>query len=793
MRTIIKIKRTIAVFVFILFFLLAHGQQSEWITLQDGRFYKDCEPFYPVMLNYSIDLVEALDGSYYISACNPHCPEYFNLCGWDSIRQCGFSKQERQDRIKQELIEISALGFNTIRLCGLGAADYNGQFVIPVQWHEHTTCNMLYWTYTLIPADSPDDYEIVFSCIEQLLGIIEQNNIDLKVMLLPQSGRCDVPNINPQCEDYLSALAARFADNPIIFAYDLYNEPTYMGSICVRDFTKQEIHELTHDWYEAIRQNAPKHLVTYGLWYDDINMGWDPAVIYADFLTFHIYKVAAQNYSLGEQKTANVLKYISQEIKKPWMLGETGFPACEGTDGSECIVSCTNIGSEQQQEDYAEFSLARSRDCGSIGYSWWIYQDMEYGQPDCDLFWGLKNTDNLPDNTDGYGIYKDIIDNSDGITPILDFDTTVVAGGCPFPSLPGNTDFYYNPYNYSDFEVSGTVSANGQPFANALIWYWDFNRVGTLQNGDPIYDLFPYSTYSKPDGTYKLYTPDDFDTISVMWAGAYGYEVSKLGIWYPPVPLPAFLNVQIFPSSVNNPPFTGGTILSGVSEFTMPTTLTQDMILDSGAVVTIKTDFYIKHGIKIIVKPCARLIVDGGRLTGMCGEMWRGIEVRGNPDEPQTTDYQGKLVLKNGAIIENALWGVQVGTSYYGLNAGGILDAQFSTFRNCKYGIKFMPYHNYDANNVLQDNVSAINRCEFITDGPMVNYESPRQFIQLWQTEGVKINGCTFTNNTPSLYAPAQRGYGIYSVGSRFIVDGICIVPVPYGGSCPPASLIRSQ
>jgi hypothetical protein len=91
----------------LLFFDLK-GQNSDWVTLQDGKFYKGCEPFYPVMLNFFISPVKALDGSYYIATFNEHCPKINN----GNEPCCGFSKTEQQERLKFELQEIVSPGFN---------------------------------------------------------------------------------------------------------------------------------------------------------------------------------------------------------------------------------------------------------------------------------------------------------------------------------------------------------------------------------------------------------------------------------------------------------------------------------------------------------------------------------------------------------------------------------------------------------------------------------------------------------------------------------------------------------
>ncbi|MEZ4824665.1 MAG: hypothetical protein R3C61_00010 [Bacteroidia bacterium] len=60
-----------------------------------------------------------------------------------------------------------------------------------------------------------------------------------------------------------------------------------------------------------------------------------------------------------------------------------------------------------------------------------------------------------------------------------------------------------------------------------------------------------------------------------------------------------------------------------------------DIAIEPGVTLTVKGLLNMGIGRKIIVKPHARLIVDGGTLTNRCGEFWKGIEVWGNPTNDQ--------------------------------------------------------------------------------------------------------------------------------------------------------------
>ena len=59
---------------------------------------------------------------------------------------------------------------------------------------------------------------------------------------------------------------------------------------------------------------------------------------------------------------------------------------------------------------------------------------------------------------------------------------------------------------------------------------------------------------------------------------------------------------------------------------------------------------------KIQVSPCSKLVLDGGRITGMHGDTWQGIQVWGNSSESQVSIpgqacAQGKLILKERMLL----------------------------------------------------------------------------------------------------------------------------------------------
>ncbi len=202
------------------------------------------------------------------------------------------------------------------------------------------------------------------------------------------------------------------------------------------------------------------------------------------------------------------------------------------------------------------------------------------------------------------------------------------------------------------------------------------------------------------------------------------------------------------------------------------TAVDQSIIIDSTYTLTVKAKLKFPPQGKIIVRPGAKLIVDGGTLTNRCNNMWGGVEVKGNNRLKQNTINQGYVNLKNGAIVENARIGISTN--------GGLIMAQNSFFRNNYNAIKFETYS--------YDQLSTFTKVIFETTRNYLdtNYSVPQDFVSLWGVKGVRFLGCTFQNTTvPVNSIPGLiKGRGIYSIDATFYVDqySYCsgqVVPCP--------------
>ncbi len=188
---------------------------------------------------------------------------------------------------------------------------------------------------------------------------------------------------------------------------------------------------------------------------------------------------------------------------------------------------------------------------------------------------------------------------------------------------------------------------------------------------------------------------------------------------------------------------------------------------------------------RIIIEKGAKLIIDNSILTKIdaCEGLWRGIEVWGDNSQSQVTQgAQGILIMKNGAIIENAQEAVAVRegnpdfTPVWG-TFGGIVRIKDCIFRNNRRSISFGSYDNFNPNTgVIINNLSYIINNVFTWDDALLSNAVPFSHISMWDVKGVKIQGNEFRNDDLTTYSnPFERGMGINSIDAEYQVQPRCV------------------
>jgi len=224
----------------------------------------------------------------------------------------------------------------------------------------------------------------------------------------------------------------------------------------------------------------------------------------------------------------------------------------------------------------------------------------------------------------------------------------------------------------------------------------------------------------------------------------------------------------------------GGTNLS-TEDFTVTSNTTWSgqkilgvkVIVDPNATLTITGTVYCTDNAQITVYPSGKLVINGGTLTAACpDDMWKGIVVLGNPNQPQEEQYQGKVTLSNNAVIEHALCAISAAPTSYGNAGGGIITATNATFRNNRQAIEYRPYENKNSSGAIIDNVGKFTKCTFIID-PYNRFDANGTFfnyhVTMWEVRGVTCEGCTFNNTTYD-----GGGACLYTMDAGFKVINSC-------------------
>ncbi|MFH1320611.1 MAG: S8 family peptidase [Bacteroidota bacterium] len=221
-----------------------------------------------------------------------------------------------------------------------------------------------------------------------------------------------------------------------------------------------------------------------------------------------------------------------------------------------------------------------------------------------------------------------------------------------------------------------------------------------------------------------------------------------------------------------------------------------DIIIEPGVELQITSTVSFSKNSKIIVKPNAKLIIDGGTLTSKC--MWEGIEVWGDASQsqlPLSNSPQGYVEIKNKANIENAINAISLWEPGNYNSTGGIVRAYKATFKNNKRCAEFRSYQNYIPTGPYAGtpvgNESIFKNCDFITNR-LLNDPSlkPDAFVYMAQVDGIKFNGCKFVNSTQGVYSANDRGIGIESVNAKYKVSSFCTgIVLP----CPSGNLVKSE
>lgn len=196
-----------------------------YVTLENGHFAIDGEPWFPLMINYKATFGQVGDSLEVVPI------EYYN-----------------SNYITEHFDTIAQWGFNSIRIC-------------------------------LDTIEKGHDHLSLYRATERMIEKAEKAG--LKVMLLIK------PPFDEHLTSYTQGLLAHLSDQPALWAYDFFNEPLYFDSIPERN--KIEAVMIVKSWKKMVRKFAPHQLFTIGTAEPIETFEWDPSLLPIDFIEMHTY------------------------------------------------------------------------------------------------------------------------------------------------------------------------------------------------------------------------------------------------------------------------------------------------------------------------------------------------------------------------------------------------------------------------------------------------------------------------------------------------------------------------
>jgi hypothetical protein len=235
----------------------------------------------------------------------------------------------------------------------------------------------------------------------------------------------------------------------------------------------------------------------------------------------------------------------------------------------------------------------------------------------------------------------------------------------------------------------------------------------------------------------------------------------------------------------------------------------QDLVVPAGQRLYLK-DLTIRFAAnaKLVIQQGGYVHTRNTRLTAYdcINARWPGVRIYGTYTMPQTTDIaplnQGRMEMTSASVIEYAQVGVQLGTDvtvpFYVLAGGGILNADNSSFLNCKESVRIHPYQNFQSGNpsILWANRTSFRSVTFTVNASYPGTYDFQHHVYMNLVSGIVFTASNFKNERSdasfSSTGSLQLGHGIRSLDAEYKVLSRCSVAPPYGQPCAPANVIRS-
>ncbi len=448
------------IFVLILTFLACKNKNDKYINkdfvyIENNHFIDDEKEFFPIMLNYIVN-IRKINDEYVITSLKEYeKPQKLE----------GNTKDSALTVLKGHLTLLKELGFNSIRLVGFDRISLNNN--IP---------QINTFTPEFKKIKISENYDVIFECINQFVKIADE--LDLKIMFLLRG-----PIDNSELKDFTIALLEEFNDNPTIFAYDFFNEPLYFDNSDLdygeRHRTKKSAYKVVNKWRNLMDKYAPNQLMTIGFSEPLEVFEWDPSILPVDFVAFHTYHPL---------RVPNEIYWYSKYVNKPWMIGETSLPA-----DNDSI-------SYFEQKQFLTEVYKKIVNCGGMGIGWWGFQDVSWGSFEHD-YTSIMNRKGQTKTNDGkYFINGTLKPVAYEFAKLKDYKSN---DDCK--KMPN----YYNILGYHNYVINGKIidKKNGKPIEGAVIRGWTkWWKIGA-------------NTFSNEKGEFTLYSNKEFTHFEISAPG----------------------------------------------------------------------------------------------------------------------------------------------------------------------------------------------------------------------------------------------------------------------------------
>lgn len=379
----------------------------------------------------------------------------------------------------------------------------------------------------------------------------------------------------------------------------------------------------------------------------------------------------------------------------------------------------------------------------------------------------------------------------------------------------GDRWFDITPNGNLNLNYAGVTDVAIHPENPGRIWLsldrlWLNRKVYMSNDGGTTWTNFSEGLPNLPVNTIKYVKGAGMDVLlAATDAGVY-YRDESLSQWVPfgtglPLTIVADLTISYSRKKIIAGTFGRGLweadlclplreeslVVNQTEDWSTDRKVLQDLVLERGAELTIRGKVEMGRGRSITILPGATLNLEGGTLTNECAGMWEGVRLYGSPDFNDTETGQGRLNIRYGGTISNAITGVECLGSDAGGNhipgtGGGIITALNARFTN-----------NYRA--VVFNTTQGINPSSFVLTRFQIQNIYPGKvdaadFVTLDRVQGIRFRSCQFENTIPnSQLSHSSRGTGIKSYNSSFAIGRYNTDSIPFGVNAEPAFRMLSR